>query len=247
MLKTWNKLLINPGEFAVRTLPLVLSLVLLSAGCSGGGGGGGGGSSAGRTRETALRVIHAALDGAPVSLQVNSVFHQEAKFGIDQAYVPLTEGAAAIVGVKPVTSEVIFQRTDAITKDTETTLLVYGSAAQDTLKTEMITDQILRPDQGRSFIRFYHALPGRSSTRLLCSANNSAGTAEEVTLSASYGGGSEYGELPSGTVSCRATTSIGATLATQDFIVADRSELGVVLTGSSDLNFVVLRGYTDLD
>ncbi len=227
---------------------LAFNFVVAGVACSGGGGGGGGsGSSTERTRETAVRVMHASIDAAPVSLQVNAVFHQEAKYGIDQPYVPLTEGVAAIVGVKPATAELMFRRSDTIAKDTESTLLVYGSAGLDTLETELITDTVERPEKGQANVRFYHALTGRQRLSLHCSGTDSAGTAADITLTAKYGDASSYGSLPSGTISCRASNSDGSTVATQEFVVADRGELGVLLTGSSELGFVVLRGYTDLD
>lgn len=209
-----------------------------------GGGGGGGSSSSGsdtsnqRTTDTGIRIIHAALDAAPLTLTIGDQEIQTAQFAQPTSYQRLSEGAQTLVLTKS-TGEVFAQLPVEFEKGTEHSLLVFGQSGRNSLRFQVLTDQIIRPDAGRGFIHFVNGYEGVRAVTFVC-----AGSGPVIVGQASASG---FYELNSGTQLVIVSDSSGAELGRISLDVPDQGESTVVLTGAREYGAAILKVYQDLD
>ncbi|MDD2943730.1 MAG: hypothetical protein PHC51_12285, partial [bacterium] len=79
---------LHSGYYALIASVLLLTL----SSCSGGGGS----DSSERTRETAVRIVHASIDTTPIDLTGPEGFVQSARYNQATEYVPVPEGAVTL-------------------------------------------------------------------------------------------------------------------------------------------------------
>lgn len=221
-----------------RLQALVLLVALfLSASCSSGGGGD---SDSSATRDTAIRVLHGAVDATPISLRHGPTVAQTAYFSIVSPYHKLLEGQNTVVLEKANVSEGAVTDLSQIYKPkTEYTALVYGSAKDDTLKVNLIEDSIQEPASGNARVRLYNALDGNNSVSV---------TVDKTKVGpAKIGGASEYIEVPFGTYPAVVYGDGNTRLYGFNLTLNEKEEVSLLVTGALDLDLVIVTPYTDRD
>lgn len=187
---------------------LIIVLIATLTACSGGGGGGGGSSnSSSRNAKYGLRVLHAALDAAPLNVYSSLKPGQSlatVRFGLDSFYLGLPTGDQILSLFKGdnASAELLTQAV-SINKDLKQTLLYYGNNAGLGIHSALLTDQVPMLEQGLSALRFIHACAGAQSLRF--GVNDTVSAAfNELGADLQYGSASQYFNITSGILQLRA-------------------------------------------
>lgn len=141
-------------------------LVLFLSAC--GGGGGSGGSNEPDSLRTGARVLHGAIEAAPVDL-VSSLqgVVQTAKFAESSGYVELLSGTQLLnlYRTKDLSSALV---TRQITNngDQKHTLVFYGDRDNFGLRATLISEDLPEVPDGASLVRIIHAAVGAGSLEI---------------------------------------------------------------------------------
>ncbi len=226
------------GVTKVTRLSVLLGLSVLGAtlGCSGGGDGGG----EGRSTDTGVRVIHAALDVEPVDLRLTDVALQRARYADLTQYVPFEKGAQTLILDRANAFGTTVANVPAtLEKKVEYTLFMHGRVSNGTFHVSLLADPVERPTAGRSRVQLLNALEGRGVLKA------SVGGAQ-LTPTA-YSKASGFTDVASGPVNIVVTDERGRGVATVSAELPDRGELTVLIAGAADLGVSFVRLYSDLD
>ncbi len=221
-------------------LALGISLFLTFSGCSGGGGGGGSGGGGGRTDETAVRIVHGAIDQPPVDLSVDSLFLGSSRFSDATDYMPIDDGghSLALTATNSPTS-VVATLTGTFEPDTEYSLVLFGKADNGTFKVSLLPDQIARPEEGFASVRVIHSVANQGPVTV------TAGTA--VLPETAFGNANGFTTIPAGTTTFTVRNQAGGTLGTATAAVENRGEVTVLVSGDQTLGAFFVTLLTDLD
>jgi hypothetical protein len=202
-----------------RLFVLVAVVSAALSGCGGGGGGGGGGGNGSETNSstTGVRVLHAAIDAAPIDVFVGGVtgaVSNKAVFGVDNGYHSLPSGQLNISLTRASTPSVVVG-TAAVSSNSESrfSILLYGDNSTFGLRTTLLTDESpADPENAR--LRIVDGVTAAAEI----SADISSGVFEDSTQ-VGFGKASKYLSVPPGVVSIRVNRSadgraIAATTAT---------------------------------
>lgn len=201
--------------------------------CSGGGGGG----KDGATTSTALRIMHGALDEAPVSISINGQVIQTARFAEATAYVPVDPGPVVILVHRANSAvEVLTQIPTTLEKDTEYSVLLTGQVQRGTFRIQLLTDAVAEPQSGKGTIHFVNAYP---STLALVADSETVGPVP-------FAGSSAFVETTSGMRHCRIMNG-STTVSAFDLNLDDQTEATVFATGSNDPQVFFNTIFRDID
>ena len=155
----------NCVKFGFLTVLLLAAVFLQS--CSGGGGGGEGGSS--RSADTGIRVLHAALDAAPVDIYVEgrgAAVGQRIKFGRSNFYSELTPGPQILkLTITQTPANVLAAFNLAVAAGQRRSILLYGGSGELPLQTQLIDDAPPQDLGGKTALRLAHGLIGAGSLK----------------------------------------------------------------------------------
>ena len=155
-----------------KNLFAVILLTIFSS-CGGGGGGGGGGDEP-DTSTRGARVLHGAIEAAPVDL-VSSLqgIIKTARFADNTGYVELNSGTHILnlYRTKDLTTSLA---TRQIIHDSEQkqTVVFYGDRDNFGLRANVITEEYPVVLEGTSSLRIIHAAVGASSLEATTSSGN---------------------------------------------------------------------------
>lgn len=167
---------------------LVISVVIFSLSGCGGGGGGGSDQGSGRSAATGVRILHGAIEGAPVDLYSSS---QEgspignARFGEESFYLALPTGESLItLTTRFNANALIYSGALNFEKNQHASLLLYGDQTNFGLSVSLLNDKPSEIPNGMYGVRVVDSLIGASSVVATVGAENISG--------AKFGGASEY-------------------------------------------------------
>lgn len=172
-------------KFLKIELLLIIILSILPA-CGGGGGGGGGGSDEPGSRRSGARVLHGAIEGAPVDL-VSSLqgVIQTSRFADNTDYVELNSGTHILnlYRTKDLTTP-LATRQISNEGEQKQTLIFYGDRDNFGLRAGLISEELPEVADGSSLVRIIHAVVGASSLEVnLASGSIVAGFGSVSTYS----------------------------------------------------------------
>jgi len=177
-----------------------LSCVLVIASCGGGGGGGGGGESASRT---GVRVLHAAIDAAPVDVLVTgntSPVASKAVFALDNSYHALPNGALNLTVTRTANSgAVVGSFTATADSSSKFSILLYGDNSTFGLRTALFADETPADSDG-AHLRVVDGVTGAARIALTLSSS-----AAVEGLQAEFGEAGGYVAVPVGPATIRAS------------------------------------------
>ena len=199
-------------------LRLLVLIATVSAGFSACGGGGGGGSAGDKESSiTGVRVLHAAIDAAPIDVfvrGVNEAVAKQAFFGVDNGYHELPSGPLNLTFTRASTPSVVVG-TASVTANSQSrfSVLLYGDNSTFGLRTALLTDES-PADSENALLRIVDGVTAAAEI----SAEISSGVFEDSTQ-VSFGKASRYLAIPPGVVSIRVNRvadgrSVAATTAT---------------------------------
>lgn len=223
---------------AIAAKTAVLTGIVLVCGCSGGGGGGSGGG--GRTDDTAVRIVHGAIDQAPVDLSVDGLFTATAKFGDSTQYVPVADGAHSF-GLTAVNSPatVVGSLTGNLEKQTEYSLILFGKEEGGSFSVQLVPDQVARPEKGFAAVRVIHSVASQGP--LTVTANTTA------IPETAFGKVSPFTTVPSGATQFVVRNRDGGTIGTASAVIEDQGEITVLISGDQTLGAYFVTLLSDLD
>lgn len=216
----------------------VVLLVFFSS-CSGGGGGDGGGG--GRTRDTAVRIVHGAIEAVPVSVLggVDQLI-QTARYAEATTYAPVNDGPITLSVERLNSPGVVLRNIQAtLEKKTEYTLFVFGSAEGSNLNISLLTDNTERPEPGMAHLAVLNGYQGPGSIF--------AQSSDVVLGEVGFGSTSGFQLVASGPQTILVRDASGNALSSITTTIADRGELTLLVTGSSELGVLFTTLYNDLD
>lgn len=172
---------------------VLISLVVFVSGCGGGSSSGsGGGSSSANVKGTGIRILHGAIDAAPVDLyssakeqKIGAAFFAENTFYSGFNTEPQTLKLVRAFSLDQTISTFTFTPE----KDAKYTYLLYGNREKLGLSTNLIKDDRPEIEKGGAAVRVIHAIVGASAiTATLNGQSLSDGTP--------FGSASPYLPLP---------------------------------------------------
>lgn len=227
----------------MKALELIIKCFLvftLLSSCSGGGDGG-----SGRTRDTAIRVIHGSIDLTPVTVQAKGENGQVSslmtvRYGQANPYVRVLPGVQTVVLSRANMPEVLVSSLNIdFKKNTEYSILLFGEAQSGNLISSVIEDTVERPEKGLARVRLVNAINDQPSVML-------TGLGLDVPP-VSFGNAGPFIDVPVGIYEARVQARKGQTLAQTTLNLLDRAEVTVLAGGSSQLNFFFATVFDDLD
>lgn len=230
-------------------LLLIVLIVQLVAGCGGGGsssGSSGGSSSSGsvgklkRGTSTAIRVVQASIDTAPVTVRAGGNVVQTARFVQPSFYANVPAGPVALrleQANRP--DALIAEIPTTLAENTEYTVFVRGTATQGQFSAQLVEDTVVKPPLGRALFRVYHGYSGGPS--LIVNAN---GVDSDFVR---FGDVSSFKEIPSGPTTVIIRNSGGPEISRLTVDVPDQGEISIVVAGQASLGAYFTPVYIDLD
>jgi hypothetical protein len=206
-----------------------LSMLFVSA-CGGGGGGGGGGES---PSSTGVRVLHAAIDAAPVDVSVAgnpSPVATRAVFGLDNKYHALPSGPLSLVMTRAASPSAVID-SFAVTADSQSkfSILLYGDNATFGLRTTLLTDEP-PSDSPSAHVRVVDGVTG--AARIVVRISSDAGT---ESIEAAFGEAAEYVAVGAGVATIRAArVADGQTITSTPVTLEAGKAYTYVVTGEVD-------------
>lgn len=224
-----------PG--VLRNILFGTAVIGAAVSCSGGGGDGGG---EGRTTDTGVRVIHAALDVEPVDLRLTDVSLQRAHYMDVTQYVPFEKGAQNLILDRANAFGTTVANVPAtLEKKIEYTLFMFGRVSTGSFNVSLLSDPVERPKAGFARVQLLHGYEGRGVLK---------GTVSGAALTpTAFTRASGFVEVASGPANIVITDDNGRTVASLTTELADRGELTVLVAGATDLGVNFVRLYNDLD
>ncbi|MDC0357498.1 DUF4397 domain-containing protein [Oligoflexia bacterium] len=219
----------------------IIVLCLVLSACGGGGGGSDGGSAA-----SGIRVLHAAVDTAPldiVSALAPEVIVGTTRFAQLSPYLQFPEGAQDLVLTKAkTTAPQLFSLPLEVTKGMKNTVLVFGN--QDDLGLRIVrfdNDASALAEalvDGQSGVRVVHGVVGAGHISVSLGG-------EKLFASIPFGGVSEYLLLDSGSQSLLAIRAADKkTLKSAALNFESKRVYTVLVSGEAEF-YVVVRAYQD--
>lgn len=184
----------------VRKLVIALLTVTFSlSSCGGGGGGGGGGGSAPR----GVRILHGAIDAAPVDVYTSGSpgnVVQRAFFGSTQVYSLLPEGPQILTVTRAKTPSVEIRSFNVDVQSRQRmTLVLFGDNQQFGLSTRLLTDEVPEERGEGALLRVIDGMTGASELVVSIGAPN-APRNQNVSARVGYGNTTPYLNTPAGIV-----------------------------------------------
>lgn len=183
-----NGLVWSAAATVFRWCSLVTCLCVVAA-CGGGGGGGSGSDASGGdggSSQYGVRVLHGAIDAAPVDLITSlggSTLVSQATFAGDKSYRRAPSGSQVLSLTRAFSpSQVVATVAADVASDGRYSVLLYGDIETFGLRTSLIEDVVPRGFSG-ALVRFVNGATGASAVQA------SAGAAR-ATLA--FGEASEY-------------------------------------------------------
>lgn len=220
-------------RYGWAALLCLLGIVVVTAGCGGGGGGGGGGGSS-SFPSTGIRVLHGAIEAAPVDLwsgEASSKLLTTAAFALPVNYASTGSGEQVFTLRETGASQggsVSFPI--AIGKNERQTVLLYGLGSFGSVKHSVLAGFTAELGSGLVALRLINALDGAAT--LQGSLGQGRGS-----LMAGYGQASEYAQIQAGAVNL-VMASEGGTITSAAFTLEAGKAYSVLVTGE--------RGYLAL-
>jgi hypothetical protein len=178
--------------------------LVLTAACGGGGGGGGGGGES--VSKTGVRVLHAAIDAAPVDVLVAgsaSPVARKAVFALDNGYHALPSGVLNLTVTRTANAGAVVGSFTATADSSSTfSILLYGDNTTFGLRTALFTDEAPSGSDG-AHLRVIDGVTG--AARISVSVSSRAGV---EGLEADFGGAGGYVAVPAGPATIRATRAV---------------------------------------
>lgn len=186
-------------ESPVAKIVAVLVVACSLAACGGGGGGGGSGDS---SSTTGVRVLHAAIDAAPVDVLVTgnpAPVSRKAVFALDNKYHALPSGPLNLQLTRTATPGTVID-SFAVTADSQSkfSILLYGDNTTFGLRAALLTDETPSESSG-ALVRVVDGVTGAAAIAVSISSN-AGGENVEV----SFGQAGEYVAVAAGPVTIRA-------------------------------------------
>lgn len=217
-------------------------------GCSGGGGGddaGSGGLS--RGTGTAIRVLHASIDSAPVDLFVNEDANfadvsaiQRALFAKEAYYQRVSDGPAVIKLERANhAGHVVRQISSSLADDTEYTLFMFGSEDSGTFSVSLLPDIMQRPEVGSSFVQSFHSIEGKGELSISYEGGDLGTVA--------YGQRTQFQQIPSGVHTILVKDGEGDVIKSSSINFPDQGEVTLLVSGSDEFGVTFVTAYNDLD
>lgn len=139
---------------------------LVIQGCGGGGGGGGG------SAQTGVRILHAAIDTAPVDASTatdkQTTILQTARFAQNVPYVPLGKGPQSItltISQRP--GDIVGTVNFEVTSGERRSLLVIGGIGSLSREVHVLLDEKVKPAGGQAAVRAIHGVAGAAAITVL--------------------------------------------------------------------------------
>jgi hypothetical protein len=214
----------------VRLAAVLAGALLLSA-C--GGGGGGGGASEDSSSSTGVRVLHAAIDAAPVDVIVtgNPVpVARRAVFALDNKYHALPSGPLNLQLTRTATPGTIID-SFAVTADSQSkfSILLYGDNSTFGLRTALLTDET-PAESSSAHIRVVDGVTGAAAISVNISSPRGG---ENVEVA--FGQASEYVAVPLGPITIRAArTADGRTISSRSVTLESSKAYTYLVAGEVD-------------
>ena len=190
------------SPFKILRCTAVLCTFMTLIACGGGGGGGGGGSEG--DSSYGVRVLHAAIDGAPVditsSAAASPVLTQQV-FAGTKGYRSLPEVPQSLnLTRSQAASDVIGSYAVTVASTDRYSLLLYGDTASFGLKTRLIKDEIPTTSDGSAFIRVVNAVTQAAEVSIV------VGSSPREAVS--FGGNTPYIPTTPGAVNVSAVRTV---------------------------------------
>lgn len=223
-----------------------LFFALFCALCSCGGGGGGSddsgstgdGSSLSKGTDTALRVIHANIEASPVNLKVGESLLQRARFAEEKFYKQIGSGPVEL-RLEQLNGNTLTVIPTELAKKTEYTLLVARGSTSSSTSYKLLTDNVQRPPAGFHYVNVINALNNSGALSV---------TVGGVTFSSlNPRSASAFLLVPSGSAVFEARSEGGGIVSQKILTLEDQGETTIVISGDTEIGYVVLREYKDLD
>lgn len=207
----------------MRKVSLVILVTLALARCGGGGGGSGEGSQS----TSGVRVLHGAIDAAPVDLVLDSDgVVQTVRYGETAGYRKLAEGVHAITmyRAKDLVTP-LFSRSVTSDGEQKFTVLLHGDRELLGLRTSLIAESAPSVPEGAALVRLIHGVARAA-------AIEASGAAQ---LAASFGAASTFTNIAPGPVSFRLARKVdGVTLGRAEFVAEAGKAYSIFLGGEAD-------------
>lgn len=176
---------------------------LLLLGCGGGGGGGDKGET---TSTTGVRILHAAIDAAPVDVVVSGVSEpvaRKAVFALDDGYHALPSGSLNLLLTRAANPGSILD-SFAVTADERSkfSILLCGDNTTFGLRTALLTDEP-PTDRSRAHIRIVDGVTGAAAIVVRVSSQS-----EVQEREIPFGEASEYISVSGDTASIRVVRAV---------------------------------------
>ena len=143
---------------------LILITTLLLAGCGGGGGGGDGGSRGGNSSRpgTGFRVLHAALDTAPVDvvLGAEGTVRTLAEFSQASDWVSTAAGTQSVELRRATTTSNVKSTSFSLSDGQVASVLLYGDKESFGERLSIIDDALPQVASGNAAVRVVHGVMG---------------------------------------------------------------------------------------
>ncbi len=232
-----------------KLISLWAVLLLTFGACSSGGSGGGGTKSSSRNAKYGLRVLHAALDAAPLSI-ISSAKPGEnlgtVKFGRESYYLGLSTGAQTLSLLKGFNASIeLASQAINVDKKLKQTLLYYGNNTNLGIRTALISDEIPEVEKGFAALRFIHALSGAQAINF-GQVDSLNGSYLELGSNLEFGRASSYFNVAVGPQIIRVSRTVdGQEVVSSVKLFEDRQVYTILVLGEVDY-LVLAQQYQDL-
>ena len=222
----------------------LLSVTFLLSACGGGGGGGGGSGSAPR----GVRVLHGAIDAAPIdvytSLSPGAVV-QRASFGSTQVYSLLPEGPQRLTVTRAKTPSVEIRSFNVdVQSRQKLTLVLFGDNQQFGLSTRLLADEVPEERGEGALLRVFDGMTGASELVVSIGVPN-APRNQNTSARVAYGNATPYLNTPSGIVRITAQRAADAKIVSAVDVTLGAGEAYTLLVGGEADYYVKSTLYAD--
>jgi hypothetical protein len=224
----------------------VLAITFSLSACGGGGGGGegGGGGSAPR----GVRILHGAIDAAPIDVYTSlspGALIQRASFASTQLYSLLPEGQQTLTVTRAKTPSVEIRSFNVDVQSRQRmTLVLFGDNQQFGLSTRLLTDEIPEERGEGTLLRVFDGMTGASELLISIRVPN-APRNQSTTTRVAYGNATPYLSIPSGVVRVTAQRAADAKILSSVDITLDAGEAYTLLVGGEADYYVKSTLYAD--
>jgi hypothetical protein len=223
---------------------LVLTTTFSLSACGGGGGGGGGGGSAPR----GVRILHGAIDAAPIdvytSLSPGAVIQRSA-FGSTQVYSLLPEGPQTLTVTRAKTPSVEIRSFNVdVQSRQKMTLVLFGDNQQFGLSTRLLTDEVPEERGEGALLRVFDGMTGASELLVSIGVPN-APRNQNTNARVSYGNATPYLSTPSGIVRVTVQRAADAKIVSSVDVTLSAGEAYTLLVGGEADYYVKSSLYAD--